>query len=115
MPTVFLSYRRSDTGGEAGRLADTLQHKLGRRFVFRDVVSISPGDQFDAVLETQLAAAKLVLVLIGTTWLEELKKRLTEEKHRFPSRGSGHCSKRGKAGNPRAAQRRSAPAARGAT
>lgn len=47
MPTVFLSYRRSDTGGEAGRLADTLQHKLGQRFVFRDVVGISPGDQFD--------------------------------------------------------------------
>ena len=78
MPTVFLSYRRSDTGGEAGRLADDLQHKLGRRFVFRDVVSISPGDQFDAVLETQLATAKLVLVLIGPVWLEELKKRLTE-------------------------------------
>jgi len=83
MPTVFLSYRRSDTGGEAGRLADTLQHKFGRRFVFRDVVSISPGDQFDTVLETQLAAAKVVLVLIGTTWLEELKRRLTEEKTDF--------------------------------
>lgn len=79
MPTVFLSYRRSDTGGEAGRLADALQHKLGKRFVFRDVVSISPGDQFDAVLETQLATAKLALVLIGPAWLEELQKRLGEE------------------------------------
>lgn len=79
MPTVFLSYRRIDTGGEAGRLADALQHKLGKRFVFRDVVSISPGDQFDAVLETQLATAKLTLVLIGPVWLEELEKRLTEE------------------------------------
>jgi TIR domain len=66
-------------GGEAGRLADALQHKLGQRFVFRDVVSISPGDQFDAVLETQLATAKLALVLIGPAWLEELKKRLTKE------------------------------------
>src|SRR5512139_921604 len=80
MPTVFLSYRRSDTGSEAGRLADTLQYRFGRRFVFRDVVSISPGDQFDTVLETQLAAAKVVLVLIGSGWLEELKKGLTEEK-----------------------------------
>ena len=83
MPAVFLSYRRNDTGGEAGRLADTLQNKFGRRFVFRDVVSISPGDQFDTALETQLAAAKVVLVLIGTTWLEELKRRLTEEKTDF--------------------------------
>lgn len=79
IPMVFLSYRRNDTGGEAGRLADALQRKLGQSFVFRDVVSISPGAQFDAVLEKQLAAAKLVLVLIGPAWLEELKKRLTEE------------------------------------
>ena len=79
MLTVFLSYRRSDTGGESGRLADDLQHQLGRRFVFRDVVSISPGDKFDAVLGIQLATAKIVLVLIGPTWLEELKKKLTEE------------------------------------
>lgn len=83
MPTVFLSYRRIDTGDEAGRLADTLQHKFGRRFVFRDVVSISPGDKFDTVLETQLAAAKVVLVLIGKTWIEELKTRFTEEKTDF--------------------------------
>lgn len=83
MPTVFLSYRRNDTGGEAGRLADTLQQKLGRRFVFRDVVSISGGDQFDTVLVTQLAAAKVALVLIGTTWLDELQRRLTEEKTDF--------------------------------
>jgi len=79
MPTVFLSYRRSDTGGEAGRLSDALQNSLGKRFVFRDVVSISPGDHFDTQLETQLATAQIVLVLIGPTWLEELKKRLTEE------------------------------------
>jgi len=79
MATVFLSYRRSDTGGEAGRLADALRHKLGKRFVFRDVVSISPGDHFDTVLESQLGTAKVALVLIGPVWLEELKKRLTEE------------------------------------
>lgn len=79
MPKVFLSYRRSDTGGEAGRLADALQRKLGQMFVFRDVVSISPGDLFDVVLEKQLVAAKLVLVLIGPSWLDELKSRLAAE------------------------------------
>lgn len=79
MPTVFLSYRRSDSGGEAGRLADALQRKLGQPFVFRDVVSISPGDLFDVVLEQQMATARLVLVLIGPAWLDELKRRLAEE------------------------------------
>ena len=80
MATVFLSYRRSDTVDVAGRLSDNLRYKFGRGFLFRDVMSISPGDRFDSELETQLAAAKVALVLIGTTWLEELKKRLTEEK-----------------------------------
>jgi hypothetical protein len=79
MPTVFLSYRRSDTQGEAGRLADVLQFKLGRKVVFRDAVSISPGAQFDEVINAQLATAKIVLVLIGPAWMDELKKRLTHK------------------------------------
>jgi hypothetical protein len=46
--------------------------------VFRDIVSISLGDRFDSVLEEQLAAAQIVLVLIGPAWLGELKRRLIE-------------------------------------
>ncbi len=76
MATVFISYRRNDTRGEAGRLADDLQERLGRRFVFRDVVSISPGDQFDVVLKKRLGKAILALALIGPRWLDELKERL---------------------------------------
>ncbi|MGA9578080.1 MAG: toll/interleukin-1 receptor domain-containing protein [Terrimicrobiaceae bacterium] len=78
MPTVFLSYRRSDTGGEAGRLADTFQQKLGEGLTFRDVSNIPLGEQFDAVLRKELLAAKTVLVLIGPTWLIELRQRLTQ-------------------------------------
>jgi hypothetical protein len=78
MPTVFLSYRRSDTGGEAGRLSDTIQQKLGRGLAFRDVVNIPFGAAFDSVLEKELAAAKIVLVLIGPTWLAELQQRLKQ-------------------------------------
>lgn len=78
MPTVFLSYRRSDTGGEAGRLADTFQHKLGGSLAFRDVVDIPLGVQFDSMLAKELAAAKIVLVLIGPTWLAELQQRLKQ-------------------------------------
>jgi hypothetical protein len=80
MPTVFVSYRRSDTEGEAGRLADTLQRELGRRVVFRDVVSISPGEHFDAAITAHLASSVVALVLIGPTWLEELAKRLGDGK-----------------------------------
>jgi hypothetical protein len=78
MPTVFLSYRRSDTSGEAGRLADTFQHKLGSSLVFRDVADIPPGAQFDSMLDKELTAAKIVLVLIGPTWLAERQQRLKQ-------------------------------------
>jgi hypothetical protein len=73
MPTVFLSYRRSDTGGEAGRLADTFQQKLGEGLTFRDVSNIPLGEQFDAVLRKELWPW-LMLVLIGPTWLIESGK-----------------------------------------
>ena len=78
MRTVFLSYRRSDTGGEAGRLADTFQHRLGGSLAFRDVVDIPPGVEFDSMLDKELTAAKIVLVLIGPAWLAELQQRLEQ-------------------------------------
>jgi hypothetical protein len=51
MRTIFLSYRRSDTGGEAGRLADSFQQRLGGALVFRDVADILLGAEFDAELD----------------------------------------------------------------
>ena len=78
MPTVFLSYRRSDTGGEAGRLADTFEHRLGSSLAFRDVVDIPPGVEFDSMLDKELTAAKIVLVLVGPNWLAELQQRLEQ-------------------------------------
>jgi hypothetical protein len=78
MRTIFLSYRRSDTGGEAGRLADSFQQRLGGALVFRDVADIPLGAEFDAELDKELAAAKIVLVLIGPAWLTELQQRQKE-------------------------------------
>ncbi len=78
MPTAFLSYRRNDTGGEAGRLADTFQQRLGDALAFRDVADIPLGVEFDAELNRELAAARFVLVLIGPNWLAELQQRLKQ-------------------------------------
>lgn len=78
MPAVFVSYRRNDTGGEAGRLSDTFQQNLGTKLTCRDVANIPLGAEFDAVLERELTAAKIVLVLIGPVWLVELQRRLTQ-------------------------------------
>ena len=75
MPTVFISYRKSDTGGQAGRLTDSLGQKAGSDIVFRDATDIVPGDLFDRTLRAHLAECSVVLVLIGPQWLDELDAR----------------------------------------
>ena len=40
---IFISYRREDTAGRAGRLFDALVGRFGERDVFQDVAGIAPG------------------------------------------------------------------------
>lgn len=65
---VFISYRRDDAAGYAGRLEEALERRLGRGSVFRDVQDIAPGEDFVAAIRQQLAGAHTVLVLIGPRW-----------------------------------------------
>jgi hypothetical protein len=67
---LFLSYRRADTGGYAGRLADALEARFGEGSVFHDVETILPGTDFAASIEAAIASASVVLVLIGDDWLD---------------------------------------------
>jgi hypothetical protein len=66
---VFISYRREDAAGEAGRLYDHLAPRLGREHVFLDIGTIAPGWDFVRALDQALAETDVVLVLIGRTWL----------------------------------------------
>jgi TIR domain len=66
---VFLSYRRSDVGGYAGRLADYLRERLGERSVFQDVSAIPLGEAFTAAIDRALDACDAVLAVIGPGWL----------------------------------------------
>jgi hypothetical protein len=76
MAELFVSYRRSDSAGAAGRLVYSLVRENGRGIAFRDVVSLLPGDRFDQALVQAMARAEVVLVLIGEHWLAELQRRL---------------------------------------
>ena len=69
MPSVFISYRRDDTAGEAGRLADDLGERLGRSRVFIDVDSIPLATNFEDRIEAALDSCQVVFVLIGSGWL----------------------------------------------
>jgi TIR domain-containing protein len=66
---IFLSYRRSDVGGYAGRLADALLQRLGANRVFQDVVAIAPGQDFTAAIDRALDDCDAVLAVIGPGWL----------------------------------------------
>ena len=70
MPSVFISYRRDDSAGFAGRLADALEQRLGAGAVFRDVDDIQPGADFEAVIARGLEQVRAVLVVIGPGWLD---------------------------------------------
>jgi hypothetical protein len=66
---VFLSYRRGDVGGYAGRLADALHQRLGPTSVFQDVVAIAPGQDYTAAIDRALDESDAVLAVIGPGWL----------------------------------------------
>lgn len=70
MPSLFVSYRREDSAGFAGRLTDALEQRLGVGSVFRDVDDITPGEDFEAVIERKLRRVEAVLVVIGPGWLD---------------------------------------------
>jgi hypothetical protein len=65
---IFISYRREDSAGYAGRLADALDARFGSSRVFRDVDDINPGEDFVQRLEAALADCAVLLVVIGRKW-----------------------------------------------
>ena len=69
MAHIFLSYRRDDSAGFAGRLADALEQEFGAGSVFRDVDDIHPGDDFIHAIESHIRQVGAVLVMIGPYWL----------------------------------------------
>lgn len=66
---IFLSYRRADVGGHAGRLTDALLQRLGPKSVFQDVAAIAPGQDFTAAIDRALDDCDAALAVIGPGWL----------------------------------------------
>jgi hypothetical protein len=66
---VFISYRREDSGGFAGRIYDRLTKSLGFGNVFFDVDSIAPGVDFVDTLNERLGRCDALVAVIGRSWL----------------------------------------------
>jgi formylglycine-generating enzyme required for sulfatase activity len=67
---VFISYRRDDSAGHAGRVHDRLAHEFGSDLLFMDVDSIPLGSDFIKVLRDEVAKCDALLAVIGHHWLD---------------------------------------------
>lgn len=66
---VFISYRREDSAGHAGRLHDSLQSHFGSDNVFMDLSDIDSGTNFVEVIQRAITSSDVVLAIIGKQWL----------------------------------------------
>ena len=70
MRTVFVSYRRGDSEGQARALKNDLVELIGKSSVFMDVDNIALGQDFRHVLQERLESCDVLLALIGPGWLD---------------------------------------------
>lgn len=70
MRAIFISYRREDAEGQAGRLFDDLVNDFGEDAVFMDVAGIAPGRDFRKAIDEQVSSCGVLLAVIGKNWLD---------------------------------------------
>jgi len=70
MPAVFISYRREDSAGYAGRLHEELEERLGAQQVFRDVDTLRAGQDFEEAIRQRLSRSAACVVMIGPGWIK---------------------------------------------
>jgi len=69
MSRIFISYRRDDSAGYAGRLYDRLSERFGQGQIFMDIDTIEPGLDFVEVIEKAVGSCGVLIALIGRQWL----------------------------------------------
>jgi hypothetical protein len=67
-PRVFVSYRREDASGHAGRLYDALAERFGDENVFMDVDTIEVGADFAETITRAVTSCDALIALIGRDW-----------------------------------------------
>src|ERR1700758_513722 len=72
---IFISYRRRDDPGGAGRLFDALNEAFDPDRLFLDVDSIEPGQDFVEVIEDRVAKSAILLAVIGQHWIDATDDR----------------------------------------
>lgn len=68
--SIFISYRRDDSEGEAGRLCDDLAEIFHEDSVFMDVNAIQPGRDFRKAIDESIHKCSVLLAIVGHGWLD---------------------------------------------
>ena len=81
---IFISYRRVDSEGYAGRIYDRLAPHFGADAIFMDVDDIPAGVDFVKFLENEVRSCDVLIALMGRQWLnvkdEHGNRRLDDPK-----------------------------------
>jgi len=86
MDGIFISYRRDDSAGYAGRLYDRLAAHFGADRVFMDVAGIELGTDFVTAIEQAVGSCQVLIVVIGDEWLsttDAAGRRRLDDPHDF--------------------------------
>src|SRR5512144_1892224 len=68
--TLFISYRREDSAGWAGRLQADLRSRLGPDVqVFMDIDGIPAGEDFARAIDRAVGRCDVLVALIGPDWI----------------------------------------------
>lgn len=69
MARIFISYRRTDSSGVAGRLNDCIRNNVKSGDTFLDVQTILYGDNFESAIVKALDGCELFFAVIGPDWM----------------------------------------------
>jgi hypothetical protein len=73
MQPIFISYRRHDAEGEAGRLFADLTREFGDKSVFMDVSTITAGRDFRKAINESVSSCGVLLAVLGLDWVNAKK------------------------------------------
>jgi hypothetical protein len=72
---TFISYRRKDTAGHAGRLYGNITDQIHKNTVFFDRDKINGGAKYMDVIIKAIESAKAMIVVIGSSWLNIINEQ----------------------------------------
>jgi hypothetical protein len=76
MANIFISYRREDTQGIAGRIFDELKGHYGKENVFIDIYRMQVGSDFRDQIYKALDTCDVFIALVGPRWLMPDSRRV---------------------------------------